>query len=47
MCRRGNDSQRAVQFLSEHFLDESLSIKDIVGGIHNWARKIDNTIPIY
>lgn len=47
MCRRGNDSQRAVKRLKELLKMHTLEIKDIVGGIHAWSKKIDPTFPIY
>ncbi|XP_035729758.1 adenylyltransferase and sulfurtransferase MOCS3-like [Vespa mandarinia] len=47
LCRRGNDSQKAVKHLQEIFKDSKLNIKDIIGGIHAWSNKIDSTFPIY
>lgn len=47
LCRRGNDSQKAVQHLQQAFKDYKLDIKDIMGGIHAWSNKIDSTFPIY
>lgn len=44
MCRRGNDSQRAVQYLHEIGLT---SAKDIVGGLESWVRDVDPGFPIY
>lgn len=29
------------------FKESNLEIKDIIGGIHAWSKKIDCTIPIY
>ncbi|KAK0085556.1 hypothetical protein PV326_005869 [Microctonus aethiopoides] len=46
LCRRGNDSQRVAKLLKES-LNNSSRIKDIVGGIHSWTKKIDSTFPIY
>lgn len=45
-CRRGNDSQIAVQHL-RHKFPLRLYIKDIVGGLHAWHYRIDNDFPIY
>ena len=45
VCRRGNDSQLAVQLLQE--TDSSLNIRDIRGGLHAWARDIDPEFPVY
>ncbi|XP_033354047.1 adenylyltransferase and sulfurtransferase MOCS3 isoform X2 [Bombus vosnesenskii] len=47
MCRRGNDSQKAVKSLQEIFQGNNLKIKDVIGGIHAWSKKIDCTFPIY
>ncbi|KAI4487439.1 PREDICTED: adenylyltransferase and sulfurtransferase MOCS3 [Polistes canadensis] len=47
LCRRGNDSQKAVQHLQKIFKDSKVNIKDIIGGIHAWSNKIDSTFPIY
>ncbi|ONK77650.1 uncharacterized protein A4U43_C02F9020 [Asparagus officinalis] len=44
VCRRGNDSQRAVKFLSENGF---ASAKDIVGGLESWAKDVDPTFPTY
>lgn len=44
LCRRGNDSQRAVQFL--HKIGFT-SAKDIVGGLEGWARDVDPSLPMY
>lgn len=45
VCRRGNDSQLAVQLLQE--VDPSLNVRDIRGGLHAWARDIDPDFPVY
>ncbi|XP_076933517.1 adenylyltransferase and sulfurtransferase MOCS3-like [Bidens hawaiensis] len=44
VCRRGNDSQRAVQLL--HKLGFT-SAMDIVGGLEAWARDVDQKFPTY
>ncbi|CAL1384647.1 unnamed protein product [Linum trigynum] len=44
MCRRGNDSQRAVQLLQSMGFP---SAKDIVGGLEGWAREVDPDLPTY
>ncbi|KAF5807464.1 putative transferase [Helianthus annuus] len=44
VCRRGNDSQRAVQLL--HKLGFTYA-KDIVGGLESWAREVDPKFPTY
>nr|XP_018916979.1 PREDICTED: adenylyltransferase and sulfurtransferase MOCS3 isoform X1 [Bemisia tabaci]XP_018916980.1 PREDICTED: adenylyltransferase and sulfurtransferase MOCS3 isoform X1 [Bemisia tabaci] len=45
ICRRGNDSQRAVQILKN--LYSHLEIKDVIGGLHSWAKRVDNDFPVY
>ncbi|KAJ8432154.1 hypothetical protein Cgig2_006856 [Carnegiea gigantea] len=44
VCRRGNDSQRAVQLL--HKMGFS-SAKDIVGGLTSWQKEVDPNFPAY
>ncbi|XP_074566563.1 adenylyltransferase and sulfurtransferase MOCS3-2-like [Curcuma longa] len=44
VCRRGNDSQRAVHFLSKNGFPLA---KDIVGGLQSWAQDVDQTFPTY
>ncbi|GAB2277759.1 Adenylyltransferase and sulfurtransferase MOCS3 [Dionaea muscipula] len=44
MCRRGNDSQRAVKLLHEKGF---CSAKDIIGGLESWARDVDHNFPAY
>lgn len=41
VCRRGNDSQRAVKLLKRH---EFLKVQDVKGGLHDYARQYDSTI---
>ena len=47
VCRRGNDSQKAVNLLKDNIKNLSLDIKDITGGLHAWSDKIDNKFPKY
>ncbi len=47
VCRRGNDSQLAVQALQKSFAGRNIQIRDIVGGLHSWARTVDPTFPVY
>lgn len=47
LCRRGNDSQKAVRILKDSMSNHDVQIKDIVGGIHAWTRNIDPGFPIY
>uniref|UniRef100_A0A1J3K5Q3 Adenylyltransferase and sulfurtransferase MOCS3 n=1 Tax=Noccaea caerulescens TaxID=107243 RepID=A0A1J3K5Q3_NOCCA len=44
VCRRGNDSQRAVQYLRESGFD---SAKDIIGGLEAWAAHVNPNFPTY
>lgn len=44
VCRRGNDSQRAVEYLRESGFD---SAKDIVGGLEAWAAHVNPNFPTY
>ncbi|XP_053192106.1 adenylyltransferase and sulfurtransferase MOCS3 [Scomber japonicus] len=49
ICKMGNDSQTAVQVLEKMIGSEvdSISVKDICGGLMAWAQKIDPTFPQY
>lgn len=47
VCRRGNDSQRAVKFIRDKWPDLPIVLKDIKGGLHQWAKDVDNDFPIY
>ncbi|GLV31969.1 Ubiquitin-like activating enzyme 4 [Carabus blaptoides fortunei] len=47
LCRRGNDSQRAVGLLKDQFGDLPLKFKDIIGGLHAYALQVDPQFPIY
>ncbi|XP_067631311.1 adenylyltransferase and sulfurtransferase MOCS3 [Eurosta solidaginis] len=44
-CRRGNDSQIAVEHMSNRH--PLRMIRDIMGGLHTWHYQIDNEFPIY
>jgi adenylyltransferase/sulfurtransferase len=44
LCRRGNDSQRAVSLLNERGF---VGARNIKGGLLEWARRIDPRFPIY
>lgn len=44
VCRRGNDSQRAVAALRRVGISHGV---DVVGGIEAWAREVDPTFPTY
>ncbi|KAL2470707.1 Adenylyltransferase and sulfurtransferase MOCS3 [Abeliophyllum distichum] len=44
ICRRGNDSQRAVEYLHKMGFT---SAKDIIGGLESWAHDVDPKFPTY
>ncbi|WVZ82319.1 hypothetical protein U9M48_029592 [Paspalum notatum var. saurae] len=44
LCRRGNDSQRAVRLLREKGF---ASAKDIIGGLQAWGQDVDPDFPVY
>ena len=44
VCRRGNDSQLAVKYLSEK---QSIKSRDLIGGLHEWAKVVDKNFPVY
>ncbi|XP_032403997.1 adenylyltransferase and sulfurtransferase MOCS3 [Xiphophorus hellerii] len=49
ICKLGNDSQKAVQVLEKMSGSEldSITVKDICGGLMAWATKIDTRFPQY
>ncbi|KAM4724528.1 adenylyltransferase and sulfurtransferase MOCS3 [Anableps anableps] len=49
ICKLGNDSQKAVQVLEKMSGSEldSITVKDVCGGLMAWASKIDQTFPQY
>lgn len=44
VCRRGNDSQLAVKHLEAA---SDIKSKDLIGGLHAWARDVDEKFPVY
>lgn len=44
VCRRGNDSQRAVAALRRAGISQGV---DVVGGMEGWAREVDTSFPTY
>ena len=44
VCRRGNDSQRAVAALRRAGISHGV---DVVGGMEAWARDVDPSFPTY
>lgn len=49
ICRRGNDSQRAVDELKKYteIKDNVKCIKDVIGGLYEWSMQVDKNFPIY
>ncbi|XP_050535569.1 adenylyltransferase and sulfurtransferase MOCS3 isoform X2 [Daktulosphaira vitifoliae] len=49
ICRRGNDSQKAVIELKKNtaLLSKVNCIKDVIGGLQEWSKKIDTNFPVY
>lgn len=47
ICRRGNDSQIAAQWLHNSLVDKNVNVFDIVGGLHAWTDKVDADFPKY
>ena len=45
LCRRGNDSQVGVQILRK--MVPEVRVRDVVGGLHAWARDVDPIFPAY
>ncbi|MBI4042317.1 MAG: molybdenum cofactor biosynthesis protein MoeB, partial [Deltaproteobacteria bacterium] len=43
-CHHGGRSARAVAFLKERGFKRA---KNLTGGIHEWAEKIDSSLPKY
>lgn len=44
ICRRGNDSQRALKRLHELGFEQGV---DVIGGVESWAKSVDPTFPLY
>uniref|UniRef100_A0A1B6IGC9 Adenylyltransferase and sulfurtransferase MOCS3 homolog n=1 Tax=Homalodisca liturata TaxID=320908 RepID=A0A1B6IGC9_9HEMI len=47
VCRRGNDSQLAVKRLQPLLFDSAIELRDLIGGLHSWAAKVDPQFPAY
>ena len=45
VSRRGNDSQEGVREVKK--LLPEVDVRDIVGGLHAWAKTVDKDFPIY
>lgn len=46
VCRKGNDSQVATAKLMRE-LGDAAQVKDVIGGLHAWAREVDESFPVY
>ncbi len=44
MCRSGSRSARACEFLSRNGFND---VKNLKGGINDWAREVDPGLPVY
>ncbi|XP_061044283.1 adenylyltransferase and sulfurtransferase MOCS3-like [Eubalaena glacialis] len=47
ICKLSNDSQKAVKILQSWTDLDSLTVRDVVGGLMAWAAKIDGMFPQY
>ncbi|KAF0044553.1 hypothetical protein F2P81_003711 [Scophthalmus maximus] len=49
ICKLGNDSQKAVQVLEQMSGSEvdTITVKDVRGGLTAWAKRVDPTFPQY
>ncbi|KAJ8970260.1 hypothetical protein NQ317_018122 [Molorchus minor] len=47
LCRRGNDSQRAVSCLKNRFSHIPVKFYNIKGGLHAYSRLVDPQFPVY
>ena len=45
ICKRGNDSQIATGILRQ--ILPGTTVKDVIGGLHAWAKHIDHQFPVY
>jgi adenylyltransferase/sulfurtransferase len=44
MCRSGSRSSKAAKFLQKKGF---VNVKNLKGGINQWAREIDDSLPVY
>lgn len=47
VCRRGNDSQRAVAQLKKDFVDLPVKFVNVLGGLHAYSKFVDPSFPVY
>jgi len=47
ICRRGNQSQRALLALKAAGIQDVADVVDVVGGMASWSRDVDGSCPIY
>ncbi|XP_044257909.1 adenylyltransferase and sulfurtransferase MOCS3 [Tribolium madens] len=47
LCRRGNDSQRATNYLRQNFSNSLVKFLNVKGGLHAYSKSIDPSFPVY
>lgn len=47
LCRRGNDSQRAIIHFKSKLMDTGIQFYNVKGGLHAYAKKVDPSFPVY
>ncbi|CAG9826278.1 unnamed protein product [Diabrotica balteata] len=47
LCRRGNDSQRAVCYIKDKMGTQDINFYNVKGGLHAYSKIIDPSFPIY
>ena len=56
VCKMGNESQNAVQHIINLLSDDKsakddvenkTSVRDLIGGLYAWSRRIDKDFPTY
>lgn len=47
ICRRGNDSQRAVKYWKQLVADDSVKFFSVRGGLHAYSKLVDSAFPVY
>ncbi|XP_048003076.1 adenylyltransferase and sulfurtransferase MOCS3 [Leguminivora glycinivorella] len=47
ICRRGNDSQVVAKLVLDALPGAAGRIRDVVGGLHAWAKHVDQEFPVY
>ncbi|CAH0552977.1 unnamed protein product [Brassicogethes aeneus] len=47
LCRRGNDSQRAIVLFKEKFSSLPINFINVSGGLHSYSKHVDPSFPAY